>query len=282
MADFSYHYGLKMRMFPSSKQKRVINNNINASRFAYNEMVAIDKELYSLQKVQIPIAIIEDRIAYLKKRQNNTQMLFAIHPWLAGTGVGTDVIDQARRAYQSAWRLFRRVHCSGVPVFHRKRNDGSYQLPTRYTKSAAGIMSGSNRFLDTKHVTISGLGKIRVSGSQKRLFSQADDIRVGTITVRRDATDCYYLSMQLGSDTPFVETSQNNHPAVGIDLNTDNFLTDSDGKVVSNPRYYRAIKGRLAKQQRKLARRALRAKTEHRPLKDSKNYQKQRNLVSAL
>ncbi len=143
-------------------------------------------------------------------------------------------------------------------------------------------MSGSNRFLDTKHVTISGLGKIRVSGSQKRLFSHADSIRVGTITVRRDATGRYYLSMQLGSDVPFVDLGQNHESAIGIDLNTDNFLTDSDANVIANPRYYRAIKGKLAKQQRKLARRALRAKKEHRALRDSKNYQKQRVLVANL
>ncbi|WP_155286990.1 RNA-guided endonuclease InsQ/TnpB family protein [Lacticaseibacillus zhaodongensis] len=282
MADLNYHYGLKMRLFPSSAQKRVIDNNINASRFAYNEMVAIDKELYALRQVKIPITIVQDRIEYLQRRKNNTQMLFAIHPWLAGAGVGTDVIDQARRAYQSAWRLFRQVHRSGVPVFHRKRADGSYQLPTRYTKSKIGLMEGSNRFIDKKHVVLSGLGKIRVSGSQKRLFNDAENIRVGTITIRRDATGQYFLSMQLGSDTPFAHATKPVQSAVGIDLNTENFLTDSNGIIVLNPRYYRAIKGRLAKEQRILARRRLRAKKEHRALRNAKNYQKQRVLVANL
>lgn len=235
-----------------------------------------------LQKVKTPIEIVEDRIAYLKRRKNNTQMLFAIHPWLAGTGVGTDVIDQARRAYQSAWRLFRQVHRVGVPVFHRKRAEGSYQLPTRYTKADVGMMNGSNRFLNQTHVKISGLGRIRIAGSQRRLFNHADDIRVGTITICRDATGRYCLSMQLGSDTPFVTTNKSHQPAIGIDLNTDNFLTDSDGSVVANPRYYRTIKGRLAKQQRQLSRRALRAKQEHRTLRVAKNYQKQRQIVAKL
>ena len=282
MADLNYHYGLKMRLFPSSAQRQIIDNNINASRFAYNEMVAIDKELYALRQVKIPITIVQDRIAYLQRRKNNTQMLFAIHPWLAGTGVGTDVVDQARRAYQSAWRLFRQVHQSGVPVFHHKRDDGSYQLPTRYTKSAMGLAGGSNRFLDKKHLIVSGLGKIRVSGSQKRLFKRAESIRVGTITIRRDATGRYFLSMQLGSDTPFVQAAQPTQSAVGIDLNTDNFLTDSNGNVVSNPRYYRAIKGRLAKEQHILARRRLRAKKEHRSLRTARNYQKQRAIVANI
>ncbi|PLT14533.1 transposase, partial [Limosilactobacillus fermentum] len=42
------------------------------------------------------------------------------------------------------------------------------------------------------------------------------------------------------------------------------------------------IKGRLAKAQRILSRRARRAKQEHRPLRTSKNYQKQRLLVAKL
>ncbi|WP_155287859.1 RNA-guided endonuclease InsQ/TnpB family protein [Lacticaseibacillus zhaodongensis] len=282
MANLNYYFGIKMRLFPSSAQRQIIDNNINASRFAYNEMVAIDKELYSLHQVKVPIAIVQDRIAYLQRRKNNTQMLFAIHPWLAGTDIRTDVVDQARRAYQNAWRMFRQVHRSGVPVFHRKRDNGSYQLPTRYTKTEVGLANGSNRFLDKRHLILSGLGKIRVSGSQKRLFSHADSIRVGTITIRCDATGRYFLSMMLGSDTPFVHTAKPAQAAVGIDLNIDNFLTDSNGNVIPNPHYYRVIKGQLAKQQRILARRRLRAKKEHRSLRTARNYQKQRIMVANI
>ena len=282
MADLAYHYGLKMRLFPSTAQKRIIDNNINASRFAYNEMVAIDKELYQLKRIKCPITIVQDRLAYLEKRKNNTQMLFAIHPWLTGTGVGTDVVDQARRAYQAAWRLFRQVQQSGVPVFHRKSDAGSYQVPTRYTKVEPSLFNGTNRFADRKHVVVSQLGKIRVSGSHTRFFDMADNIRIGTVTVRRDATGRYYLAMQLASDTPFVTPVRATQGNVGIDLNTDNFLTDSTGKVITNPRFYRTIKGRLAKAQRKLARRALRAKLEHRPLRNAQNYQHQRQVVAAV
>lgn len=282
MSEFKYHYGIKMRIFPSREQKHQIDNNINASRFAYNEMVAIDKELFQLRKVKCYIASVVNRIAYLQKRKNNTQMLFALHPWLSGTNVGTDVVDQARRAYQSAWRLFRQVHRSGTPKFHKKQMSGRFQLPNRYAKVQPNLFNGSCRFLDSKHVKISLIGRLRVSGSHRRLFSCGNDVRIGTITVSRDATGRYYLSMQLGSDTPFVVGGKQQISPVGIDLNTDNFLTDSNGNIVANPRYYRSIKGKLAKAQRKLSRRALRAKKENRPLREAKNYQKQRVLVATL
>ncbi|WP_251913485.1 RNA-guided endonuclease InsQ/TnpB family protein [Lactiplantibacillus plantarum] len=282
MADLKYHYGIKMRLFPSREQKRQIDNNINASRFAYNEMVAIDKELFQLRQIKCYIAPVVDRIAYLQKRKNNTQMLFAIHPWLNGTGVGTDVVDQARRAYQAAWNLFRKVHRTGTPKFHKKQMRGNFRLPNRYSKGNHSLFNGACRFLDAKHVKISLLGRMRIAGSHKRFFAKGNDIRIGTVTVSRDATGRYYLSMQLGSDTPFVDVAKHRLHAIGIDLNIDNFLTDSDGNVVANPRYYRSIKGKLAKAQRKLSRRALRAKKEHRPLRDAKNYQKQRAVVAVI
>ena len=97
-----------------------------------------------------------------------------------------------------------------------------------------------------------------------------------------DATGRYFASMQLASDHPFVESQSKVGSSIGIDLNVDNFLTDSDGNVVANPRYYRSIKGKLAKAQRKLSRRALRAKKEHRSLSNSANYQKQREVVANI
>ena len=52
--------------------------------------------------------------------------------------------------------------------------------------------------------------------------------------------------------------------------------------LVANPRYYRRLQGRLAQAQRKLSRRALRAKKEQHPLRQAANYQKQRVVVANL
>ena len=108
------------------------------------------------------------------------------------------------------------------------------------------------------------------------------ETRIGTVTLTKDPADHFFLSMQLASDESFVKVSKANHEHIGIDLNTDNFLTDSEGNTVPNPQYYRTIKDKLAKEQRILSRRQRRAKKEHRSLRDSKNYQKQRLLVAKL
>lgn len=282
MSELPFHYGLKMKCYPSFKQKRTIEHNINASRFAYNEMVAIDKELYMLSKCKLPIKEVQNRIDYLKKRKS-TKYIFGLHSWLDNYKIGTDVVSMSKRTYSAAWNLFRKVHTQGTPNFHKKTGYGNFQLPNRYSsKVNPSLFNGNIKFLDNNHIKIAPLGTIRVSGSQKRLLQRNQDIRIGTVTVLKDSIGDYYISMQLGSDTPFIDNQPKTGKQLGIDLNIDNFLTDSENNIIGNPRYYRRIKGKLAKAQRKLSRRQLRAKKEHRSLRNSSNYQKQRLLVAKL
>ena len=126
---------------------------------------------------------------------------------------------------------------------------------------------------------------MRIKGAQQRLLDRQGETRIGTVTISKDAADRFFLSLQLASDTPFVPKLSRTNRQIGIDLNTENFLTASDGRTgrtIANPRYYRTIKGKLAKAQRTLSRRQRRAKNEQRSLRESKNYQKQRLLVAKI
>ena len=69
MSDLAYHYGLKMRIYPSSQQKKIIDLNGNIARTVYNKMVAIDQELYQLKQIKLPIDSILLRIDELEKRK---------------------------------------------------------------------------------------------------------------------------------------------------------------------------------------------------------------------
>ena len=74
MSRMQYHYGLKMRCYPSDQQKKLIKVNSDASRFVYNEMIAIGQELMQLRRVKFPIDTVQDRIKQLVLRQNAKQM----------------------------------------------------------------------------------------------------------------------------------------------------------------------------------------------------------------
>ena len=282
MSDLAYHYGLKMRIYPSSQQKKIIDLNGNIARTVYNKMVAIDQELYQLKQIKLPIDSILLRIEELEKRKNARNMSNH-YPYMQDKNIDSLAKANAIQNYQKAWKMFRQVHRTGTPKFHKKGYRLSYQTNAQYGKGTKmDVYSATVKFLDNKHIKLPKLGRLRVAGSHRRIIDHKKDIRIGTVTVSKDSADRYFVSMQLGSNTPFVNKLTRTNSQIGIDLNTKNFLTTSEGQVIDNPRYYRMIKGRLAKAQRTLSRRERRAKKEKRSLRNSKNYQKQRRLVAKI
>jgi putative transposase len=285
MSQLPYHYGVKVRVFPSSEQKRLIKRNSDASRFIYNEMNGMNHELFALKQVKIPITIVQTRIETLEQRlQKPSTAISNIHGWLNDADFDSLMKANAIQNYRAAWNLFRKVHRSGVPVFHKKRTEQKYQTSCIYPAkvSISNMLNGSLRLTDNRHLRLPKLGTLRFKGMPNKLFVNRESIRIGTATISMDATGRYYVSMQLASEQSFVEPLSNIDSSIGVDLNIDNFMTDSNGNAVANPRYYRSIKGKLAKAQRKLSCRALRAKKEHRPLREAKNYQRQRVIVAAI
>lgn len=285
MAELKYHFGLKVRIYPSDTQKQLIKRNSDASRFVYNEMVAINKELWQLRRVKLPIDTVRSRINQLKERKNAKAMSNHFQ-FLNAEGIDSLAKANAIQNYNRAWKNFHQTPGTGIPKFHRKSSVWKYQTNCQYPKQKeAWLTNGTAKFVDAKHFKLPKLDVIRIKGSKKRLsqlLSRTDQTRIGTVTITKDATDRFFLSLQLGSDTPFVSAFPATKRQVGIDLNTENFLTTSDNTVVANPRYYRTIKGKLAKAQRTLARRQRRAKKEHRSLRNSKNYQQQRLVVAKI
>ncbi|MFI8091630.1 RNA-guided endonuclease InsQ/TnpB family protein [Streptomyces sp. NPDC086080] len=75
-----------------------------------------------------------------------------------------------------------------------------------------------------------------------------------TVTVSQDAAGRWYVSLLC--EDPSVKPLPATSAAVGIDVGLDHLLTLSTGEKVSNPRYERRDRARLAKAQRQLARKA--------------------------
>ena len=331
MAELPYHFGIKMRCYPSTKQMQMIRMGIDASRFTYNEMVARNQDAYDCVRLSeasldpwflfrmkdefwefwrhrgqfndvnnrgtweemplyaptltrlVKMPLMKRYYLNCIKDQTVIRRRFA---WLQSKLLTNATISMSMRSYKAAWNLWKKAHKNkvGTPRFKRKDwfGAGSMQLSNGYAKvKPADMYSGSARVLDKNHVSLPKIGRIRVShlaGFLKK--HDADEIRIGTVTVSKDNLGYYWVSFQLASAKPFKDSFAKTGGQLGIDLNTDNFLTDSNGHRVENPRYYRNAEKYLKRVKRTLSRRQLRAKKEHRSLHDSKNYIKQRLLVA--
>ena len=75
MDKYQYHYGLKVRLYASTKQKQVITASSNASRFVYNKMVELGKEISKFRKTDIYIKVVDESMARQKEIKRYTNKL---------------------------------------------------------------------------------------------------------------------------------------------------------------------------------------------------------------
>ena len=162
-----------------------------------NEMNGMNRELHLLKQVQIPISMVQTRIATLEERLKKPATgISNIHGWLNNSGLDSDMKANAIKNYRAAWNLFRKVHRAGVPVFHKKRTEQKYQTSNHYAanKSTPNMVNGRVRLLDKKHLHLPKylhlpkLGRIRFKGLPQKIFSHRSTIRIGTTTIAMDAT----------------------------------------------------------------------------------------------
>ena len=287
MKDLPYIIGLKVKIYPSDEQKRLIAVNDGAKRAVYNHLVACGNEKYRLSMSADNVPAYQERLDYLESVTGGLDSIKNAMPFLYGKDVDDQAVANASKNYHTAWKNRKERH-TGVPVFKKKSSVQSYQTNAHYY--AKDTQEGHNSnvwFLGKNHVTLPKLGRIRFGGSPREVSEiirrqEARDIRIGTITVERDAVGEYWASFQAGSETPFRETFPETGSKRGIDLNLLELVVDSDGNELENPKFLQASMKKLKKAQRRLSRMAERAKKDGRKLLECKNYQKQRQKVAYL
>ena len=301
MSSLAYHFGIKLRFYPSSKQKKLIKLNYDAQRFVYNSYVGRNRSSYHAkryflvkQSKTMPFAFsilnrYETKLAETVVANNELlakpKNIRDAYSFLRIKEIDSLALANAIQNYHKAWNNYRKIG-HGIPTFHKKRSDWTYQTNCQYIKQEEAYLdNGTAKFIDAKHVKLPKLGVVRIAGLRKlikeRLFKHIPT-RIGTVTIKKTAEDQFYLSMQSGSDLAFVKELPKTQNQIGIDLNLDNFLTNSNGAMVANPHFYRQAEKKLAHAQRVLSRRQRRAKKARRNLRTAKNYQKQRLIVAKL
>lgn len=284
VVEMPYHIGLKVKLYPSDRQKHLIAVNAGASRAVYNHLVACSNEKYRLSKVVSSVPVYRDRMDYLASVTGDVRNIKNALPYLYEKDVDEQTIANAVKNYKTAWKNQKERH-TGVPTFKRKSYELSYQTNAHYYKKTKNGKKSNVRFEDETHVTLPKLERIRIGGSKKlirMLMERTCDTRIGAICISRDAVGEYWASFSIASEEPFREALPKTGASHGIDLNLIELVNDSDGNAADNMRYRAKSEQSLRKNQKKLSRMAEHAKQEHRSLSTSCNYQKQRRKLASI
>lgn len=235
----------KFRLYPNQEQKRLFAKTFGCSRAIWNMMLA-DK----IKHYEDTRETLHNTPAQYKKE----------FPWLKE--VDSLALANVQLNLQTAYKNFFQSGF-GFPKFKKKSHRQSYKTNNQ---------KGSIALLDGK-VKLPKIGWVKV-----KAHHQIKGI-IKSATISMTPTGKYYVS--ISCDTEIAPLPKTNS-SVGVDLGVSDFAILSTGEKIGNKRFLSKLSKKLAKEQKRLSRRALAAKKEGRKLFDSKNYQKQRMKVAKI
>ena len=214
----------RFRFYPTPEQEQVLARTFGCARFAYNHMLRLRTEAWFSRQERIGYHETSAALTQLKKDPE-----FA---WL--NEVSSVPVQQALRHLQTAFANFFAKRAK-YPTFKRKDGPQSAEYTTSAFKWDGKVLklAKMNTPLD-----------VRFSRTIPRAA------KVTTVTVSKDAAGRYFVSM-LCDDT--VQPKAEVEGKVGIDLGLTHFAILSTGEKVAAPNTFRKHETKLAKLQRRLA-----------------------------
>jgi putative transposase len=251
--DFLMNRAFEIRLYPTKEQQRLLDSTFGACRFVYNNILSIRQSYFKDYE-------------FKDKDLDIMSMLKAFNPWLneIGSQALCQSLNDLNKAYKNWFNSLakRTKQKSKAPKFKKKSDKQSYR---------DGMMK-KNIFelldIKTRKITVPKIGKITYRCGYE--FEKYGITKVCNITLKKSKTNKYYCSICCECNE--LEKLKPNNFKIGFDLGLKDFLIDSDGIVIDNPKYFRKLQEKLAKEQRKLSH----------CIKGSNNYKKQKLKVALV
>ncbi len=255
------HKALKVRIYPSEKQKVILNKTFGCCRFMYNERLSEHIEYWNLYKDN------PDRPEF--KGKYPKELRETKYPWL-GEDTIAEALGNSIRNCESAYSNFfkslknqRKGRKVGYPKFKsKKQHKDSFTL----------FMIREENIVDFKARTIFipklKDTKFRIANSTLKSkwlqwFLKAKPL---SMTISKNACGEYYCSVIFEKEQDIIQ-NVNLSNSTGLDFSPNNLYIDSSNNSAPNYKPYKQLnKKKLAKLQRNLSRKQ----------KDSKNQEKAR------
>ncbi len=234
----------KYRIYPNKQQEIQIQKTFGCCRFVYNQTLAYRKQLYETKKKSMSKIDCNNYVNRILKKE---------YKWLKE--VDKFALTNSVYNMDSAYQKFFKEH-SGYPKFKSKR-DNKKSYSTNFTNGNIEVSFEKNKIK---------LPKLKwVKAKIHREFVG----KIKSATISQVPSGKYFVSVLVETEhIPMESTSA----MIGIDLGIKDLLITSDGGKFDNIRTTKKYEDKLAKEQRKLAKKQ----------KGSKNWNKQRIKVARI
>lgn len=233
----------KFRLYPNKEQEQKMSEVLNRCRFVYNKM------LEGLNKQDKPNRL---------ELQNSIPKLKEEHPELKK--VYSKVLQYESYRLFSNLRALAKLKNNGKKV-GKLRFKGKESFKTFvYNQSGFKIIKTDKR-LDLLH--LSKIGNIPI-----RIHREVEG-KIKQVIIKKYKSAKWFAFICCDQDFPVEKEIKN---AVGIDMGTIYYVTDSEGRKIEHPHYLKESLKRLRKEQRKLSKKK----------KGSNNYKKHKIKVARV
>lgn len=216
---------VKGRIYTSKTKYSLMDKTLYACNYVYNYMLERNSKVYKRHGKHLSYYDMQNLLPVMKKYRT----------WLKEAD--SQALKYACRQVDIAYRKFFK-HEAGFPKFHSKRNGLSYT-----TTHAQNI-----RILDNT-VKLPLIGFVKVHG----LRPLPDNAKICYATVSRETDGKYYVSITYKYEVDMVEPKLDKTNFIGLDYVSDGLYVNSMAEGAQMPHYFRESQTKLAKAQRKLA-----------------------------
>lgn len=245
--------GLNLRIYPNFRQTKLIESTFGATRFVYNKVLGLKKELWE-----------DYKLSYMPKLNSFKEEWNWLN-YIPSQALANSYMDSMNSFKNFFSNISNKNKCKQkYPKFKKKgKSRDSFRIACTYSKKQIGDI----RIINRNHIKIPKLGVIQFANYGNLDWSL---VHIYNITVSKSHCGNYYASLCV--ELPDVKPLEQNEYVIGFDLGIKDFLIDSDGIVIDNPKYFRKSQNKLAKEQRKFSKMT----------KGSTNYKEQKLKIAKL
>ena len=235
------HKAYKFRIYPDSNQALLIVKTIGCSRFVFNHFLAERNSAYESEKKTLSYNNCSAMLTQLKKELT----------WLSE--VDSTALQSSLRFLDDSFKRF----------FSRQNDYPRFKSRKNPVQSYTSKFTNNNIAVEDSFIKLPKLGLVRFSKSREV------DGRIISATVSRKPSGKFFVSLLAETEVSELPKTE---IACGVDVGLKDFAVLSDGSGHTNPRFFRSLEAKLAKEQRILSRR----------VKYSSNWYKQKLKVARV
>ena len=234
----------KYRFYPTEEQEALLRRTFGCVRVVYNKALEERTRAWSTERRSITYSDTSAMLTQWKKTED--------YHWLSE--VSCVPLQQSLRHLQDAFLKF------------WSKQNRYPRFKSRKSRQSAAFTSSAFRW-DGEHLTLA-----KTSAPLRIVWSRPlpEGAQPSTVTVSLDRAGRWFVSLLIEEVISPLPAAPSN--AVGIDMGLESFATLSTGEKVANPRHEARDRARLARVQRKMARKQ----------KGSKNRAKARTKVARI